>query len=158
MPTDGSITFYGTTIQGIATALWKSIYKACETFHRFKIEISDASEFAEISYQQIRWWKGVLLPALAKDTGDCEHVWETRLKLAVLPDEFQPEIVTVQGTSYTFIPSITTLSMKKLNTLITGSVDKLHEWGDNGEDEENRFAWVELPDAAKRKTKKESAK
>ena len=144
MPQDGSTTLYGTTIDGKACAVWPDVYKACEQFHRFKIEISDASEFAEISYQQIRWWKGILLPALAKDTGDCEHVWETRLKLAVLPDDFTPETVSISGKSYTFIPSITKLSMKKLNTLITGSVDKCHDWG---------FDWVELPDAAKRKSK-----
>ena len=87
--------------------------------------------------QQRKWWKGVLLPALQKDNGDSVESWETRLKLAVMPDEFQPIIVRVGNAVYTQIPSITKLSKKKMNELIEGSVAKLHEWD---------FAWVTLPD------------
>ncbi len=92
--------------------------------------------------RQRRWWKGVLLPALAKDTGDTITHWETRLKLAVLPDDFQPESVTVRKQTMVFIPSITKLSKKKMNLLIEGSVAQCHEWG---------FLWVTLPDSELRK-------
>ena len=88
--------------------------------------------------QQRKWWKGILLPALAKDTGDTVSVWETRLKLAVMPDEFVPATVTIADKDYTFIPSITKLSMKKLNELIEGSVGYLKDKG---------FDWVDLPDS-----------
>lgn len=105
------------------------------------ITVETWTEDREISNQQIRWWKGVLLPALAKDSGDSMDVWETRLKLAVMPDEFQPKISIIDGKRYTFVPSIKKLSMKKLNTLIEGAVSKCHEW---------EFDWVTLPDEAKR--------
>jgi hypothetical protein len=90
-----------------------------------------------ISYQQIRWFKGVLLPALSKDSGDSISWWETTLKLAVMPDEFAPKVVDIKGTKYSMIPSITKLSVKKMNQLIEGSVAYCHEIG---------LTWVVLPD------------
>lgn len=90
-----------------------------------------------ISYQQIKWWKGVLLPALSKDSGDSVEYWETKLKLAVLPDEFAPQTVAVGNKEYQIIPSITSLSKKKMNQLIEGSVAKCHELD---------LLWVTLPD------------
>lgn len=95
-----------------------------------------------ITDQQRKWWKGVFLPALAQDTGETITVWETRLKLAVLPDEFQPETVTIENQTMTFIPSITKLSKRKMNFLIEGSVAQCHDWG---------FLWVTLPDSDLRK-------
>jgi hypothetical protein len=55
MPTDGSITLYGTTIDGKACAIWRDVYKACETFRRFKIEISDRDS-ETTSIQQMAYW------------------------------------------------------------------------------------------------------
>ena len=90
-----------------------------------------------ITHQQIAWWKGVLLPALAKDSGDSIGYWETKLKLAVLPDDFAPYYVPLGKQVFPIIPSIKILSKKKMGILIEGSVDKCHEWG---------FIWVTLPD------------
>ncbi len=90
-----------------------------------------------ITDRQRAWFKGVLLPALAKDTGDSVGYWETRLKLAVLPDDFQPFYVPMGKQIFPVIPSITKLSKKKMNMLIEGSVEQCHEWG---------FLWVTLPD------------
>ena len=92
--------------------------------------------------RQRKWWKGILLPALAKDSGDSVGYWETKLKLAVLPDEFAPYYVPMGKQIFPIIPSITRLSKKKMNMLIEGSVDKCHEWG---------FLWVTLPDKELRK-------
>jgi hypothetical protein len=91
-----------------------------------------------ISYQQIKWWKGILLPALSKDSGDSIDWWETTLKMEVMPDEFEPKIIIVKGKEHTLVPSITKLSIKKMNQLIEGSVAKCHEWGK---------VWVTLPDS-----------
>ena len=80
---------------------------------------------------------GFLLPALAKDSGESETVWETRLKLAVLPDKFQPVTVAVGQSVFASVPSITNLSKRQMSQLIDGSIDQLHEWG---------LAWVTGPD------------
>jgi len=92
--------------------------------------------------QQRKWWKGILLPALAEDSGDSVSYWETKLKLAVLPDEFQPYYVSIGKQVFSIIPSITKLSKRKMNILIEGSVAQCHEWG---------LAWVALPDVELRK-------
>ena len=89
-----------------------------------------------ITNQQIAWWKGILLPALAKDSGDSVGYWETKLKLAVLPDDFAPYYIPLGKQVFPIIPSITILSKKKMNILIEGSVEKCWEWG---------FKWVTLP-------------
>ena len=91
-----------------------------------------------ITGQQIAWWKGILLPALAKDSGDTVGYWETKLKLAVLPDDFVPFYIPLGKQIFPIIPSITILSKKKMNILIEGSVDKCHEW---------EILWVTLPDS-----------
>ena len=82
-----------------------------------------------ITGQQIAWWKGILLPALAKDSGNSVGYWETKLKTEVLPDEFAPYYVPLGRQVFPIIPSITILSKKKMNILIEGSVEKCHEWG-----------------------------
>ena len=104
------------------------------------IEILDPDEF--ITAQQRKWWKGVLLKALSKDTGESISVWEVRLKLAVMPDEFQPTAVTVHGKPYLHVPSVNILTVKKMNQLIEGAVDYLRSIG---------FDWVTLPDSELRK-------
>ena len=95
-----------------------------------------------ISSQQIKWFKGVLLPALSKDTGDSIEYWETLLKTSVMPDEFMPFYVPIGKQVFPIIPSINTLSIKKMNQLIEGSVAKCHELG---------LMWVTLPDSSLRK-------
>lgn len=107
-----------------------------------------------ITEQQRRWFKGVLLPALAEDTGDSVGYWETKLKLAVLPDDFQPFYVPIGKQVFPVIPSITILSMKKMNLLIEGSVKHLREGVDEKENSlyGDRFQWVTLPDKELRKT------
>jgi hypothetical protein len=90
-----------------------------------------------LGLQQIRWWKGVLLPALSKDTGDSVEYWETTLKLAVMPDEFTPFYVPIGKQIFPVIPSITKLSKTKMNQMIEGAVAKCHEYG---------LTWVTLPD------------
>ena len=95
-----------------------------------------------ISYQQIKWWKGVLLPALAKDSGDSVEYWETLLKLTVMPDDFTPYYVPIKKQVFPVIPSINKLSVKKMNQLIEGSVAKCYELG---------LTWVTLPDSELRK-------
>ena len=95
-----------------------------------------------ITSQQIAWWKGILLPALAEDSGDSVGYWETKLKTEVLPDDFAPYYVPLGRQVFPIVPSITILSKKKMNLLIEGSVDKCHEWG---------FLWVTLPDKERRK-------
>ncbi len=104
------------------------------------IQILSPSDY--ISARQRAWWKGILLPALRKDTGESVSVWETRLKLAVMPDEFQPTAVVVCGKPYLHVPSIKDLSVKKMNQLIEGAVDYLRSIG---------FDWVTLPDSELRK-------
>lgn len=95
-----------------------------------------------ISSQQIRWFKGVLLPALSKDSGDSVEYWETLLKTSVMPDEFIPFYVPMGKQIFPVIPSINKLSIKKMNQLIEGSVAKCHELG---------LTWVTLPDSDLRK-------
>lgn len=100
-----------------------------------------------LSVQQIRWWKGVLLPALSSQTGDTVLCWENRLKTAVMPDDFQPTTHVINGVNHATIPSISSLSMKKTNLLIEGTVEHLHDPKIYG----NQFTWVSLPDSELRK-------
>lgn len=97
--------------------------------------------------QQRKWWKGVLLPALARDTGDSVEYWENTLKLAVLPDDFRPCKISIGRKMYNSIPSITTLSKKKMSMLIEGSVAHLRDEEIYGD----QFLWVTLPDRELRK-------
>jgi hypothetical protein len=96
-----------------------------------------------ITARQRAWFKGILLPALAKDTGDSRIHWETKLKLAVLPDDFQPTPVAYGKQVIHIIPSIKTLGKRKMNQLIEGSVQHLRESPEYGD----KFQWVTLPDS-----------
>jgi hypothetical protein len=95
-----------------------------------------------ISYQQIKWWKGVLLPALSEN-GESVFTWETRLKIAIMPDEFKPEIIVVNNKECVMIPSIRDLGIKKMNQLIEGSVTYCQNI--------LGLDWVKLPDINLRK-------
>lgn len=135
--------FKGKTIDDKPAADWPGIQKACAQHERFVIEVRDWDDERELSMQQIRWFKGILLPSLSKDNGDSIECWETTLKLAVMPDEFAPLSVKIGGHTIYYVPSITKLSVKQMSQLIEGSVAKLHEWG---------FGWITLPDKELRKS------
>lgn len=124
-------------VNGEAITDWPAIHAEAAKHHRSMITVESYTEEKELTDQQRKWWKGVLLPALAKDTGYTVSFWEHKLKLAVMPEEFQPESVDINSVTFRYIPSIKDLSCKKTNQLIEGSVEKLHEWG---------FDWVTLPD------------
>jgi len=95
-----------------------------------------------ITDRQRAWFKGILLPALAKDTGDSEHYWEMRLKIAVLPDKFVAFYVSMGKQVFPVIPSITILGKKGMGKLIDGSVDHLRNEKIYGK----KFLWVTYPD------------
>lgn len=140
--------FVTNRVDGEAAGDWPLIQKEAAKHRRSQVTVEAFSEEREISLQQLRWWKGILLPALSKDNGDSISQWETRLKLATLPDEFQPETVMVNGLAMNYIPSVKKLSVKKTNILVEGSVDHLRDetiYGDH-------YHWVTLPDPLKRKT------
>ena len=134
--------FEGETIGDTPKADWPKVYAECAKHKHFGLRVMSEAEY--ITHKQIAWWKGILLPALAKDSGDSVGYWETKLKLAVLPDDFAPYYVPLGKQVFPIIPSITKLSIKKMNILIEGSVDKCHDWG---------FEWVTLPDKELRSKK-----
>jgi len=104
--------------------------------------IKTLSPLEYITAQQRAWFKGILLPALAKDTGDSVEYWETQLKLAVLPDDFRLTAIAHGKRVIHTIPSITILGKRKMNQLIEGSVQHLRECPEYGD----QFQWVTLPD------------
>ena len=111
-----------------------------------EVEVTGVSLIKGISLRQIRWWKGILLPALSKSNGDTIAQWEATLKLNVMPDEFKIEAIIVSGMAVNYIPSITKLSIIKTIELVEGSVAWLHDGTIHGDS----YLWVELPDSAKR--------
>ncbi len=136
--------FITNTIDGVAAVqdnTWEDVQVEAAKHHRSKVTVEDYSEAKEWSDQQRKWWKGILLSALADDTGDSETYWEAVLKLAVMPDEFPPITVVVDGKKVTYLPSITILGMTKMNQMVKGSVAHLR-------DEtiyHGKFLWVTEP-------------
>lgn len=100
-----------------------------------------------ITDQQRKWWKGVLLKHLSRDTGDSIHWWENRLKLAVMPDKFQPIYTGYGKQVFGYIPSITILSKNQMNQMIEGSIAELRDEEKYG----TQFIHYTLPDKTKRK-------
>ncbi len=128
-------------VPAIGDGKWQDVLDEAAKHRRSKITVEDYSEAKEWSDQQRKWWKGILLPALADDTGDSETYWEAVLKLAVMPDEFPPITVVVDGKDVTYLPSITILGMTKMNQMVKGSVAHLR-------DEtiyHDKFLWVTKP-------------
>ena len=121
---------------------WEDIQAEAAKHRRSRVDVTSYSEEAEWSDQQRKWWKGVLLPALEKHTGDSIAYWETKLKLAVLPDDFAPKTVVIGKKTYNYVPSVSSLSMKKMNLLMEGSVAHLRDEDIYGDE----FLWVTLPD------------
>ena len=133
--------YKGNTIDGQPSTQWPKIHEECAKYDRFIVEVKEYSENREISEQQIKWWKGILLPALAKDNGESVAQWETRLKLNVMPDEFDIQTVKVHGVPVSYIPSIKILSIKKSKLLVEGSVAHLRDETIYGD----LYQWVTLP-------------
>lgn len=137
-------TFITHNVEGEAAVeghTWAEIQAEAASNRRSRITIESLTEDAEWSEQQRKWWKGVLLPALASDTGDSVLYWETKLKLAILPEDFKPVNVVIEGVGYDYTPSVKHLSMKKMNILIEGSVDHLRDEAIYGD----QFSWITLP-------------
>lgn len=134
---------------------WESIKAAAAKNRRSKVTVEPYSEAADLSYKQIKFWKGYLLPALAKDTGDSIAYWENRLKIAVLPDVFEPITVVIDEETFHYLPSIAGISMKNMNLLMEGSVAHLRDEIEGQSLYGNHFHWVTLPDELKRKGAKD---
>lgn len=122
---------------------WQDLQTYAVQFPSALITVEKYSEAKRISLQQLRWWKGILLPALSQN-GETISQWETRLKLAVLPDDFNPQMVMVDRLAVNFIPSVSILSCVKASILVEGSVAHCRD--------ECGLQWVTLPDPLKRKT------
>ena len=109
-----------------------------------------------ITAGQRAWFKGILLPALSKHSGDSVDYWETRLKTQVMPEEFNCRYVAVGKEVWRIVPSISDLCMTKMNKLIEGSVFHLHDKDLEGQPVKKpiykgEYDWVTLPDPEKRK-------
>ena len=125
----------------VRDATWENIQCDAANHRRSRVTVESWSEDMDWSEQQRKWWKGVLLPALEKDTGDSVLYWESVLKLVVLPDDFQFQTITVCGKDISLLPSIKTLGMKKMNEMIKGSVAHLRDERIYGD----KFLWVTEP-------------
>jgi hypothetical protein len=137
-------TYITTTFEGHAAVndgKWQDILDEAAKHRRSKITVEDYSEAKEWSDQQRKWWKGILLPGLAEYTGDSIQYWESVLKLAVMPDEFQFITVKCDGTTFTYLPSITILGQKKMNEMAKGAVAHLRDESIYGD----KFLWVTEP-------------
>lgn len=142
--------FVTNKIEGVAAVQdgkWDDVHAEAAKHQRSRVTVENWSEAREWSDRQRKWWKGVLLPSLSKATGDSVAYWENKLKLNVMPDEYQPIITQVDNAVYVHLESITKLGAKKMNEMVEGSVAHLRDdqiYGDT-------FQWVTLPDKTKRK-------
>jgi len=123
------------------------------------IEVFEPEKY--ITHCQIAWWKGILLPALSKHSGDSTDWWESRLKVQVVPEHFARRYVAVGNEVCRIIPSISSLSHTKkgrttMTKLIKGSVLHLHDKDMEGQPVEKpiykgEYDWVTEPDSSLRK-------
>ena len=130
-------TFLTTTYNGEAAGDWAGMHAEAAKHKMARVSIEVYTEARDLSERQRAWWKGVLIPALTED-GNSKIWWENTLKMAVLPEDFQPILTTVGGIPFAHLPSITSLSCNKMNMLIEGSVAHLRDECDK--------QWVTLPD------------
>ena len=122
------------------------------------IEVLEPEKY--ITKQQIAWWKGILLPALSKHSGDSTDWWEAYLKVQVVPEHFACRYVAVGKEVCRIIPSISSLSHTKkgratMTKLIKGSVLHLHDQDMEGQPVKKpiykgEYDWVTEPDSTKR--------
>ena len=140
-------TFITKTIDGMVTSkvpdLYEKIKEEAAKHRRSKITVENWSEGKELSEGQRKFWKGILLPALSKDNGDSVLTWENKLKKEVMPEDFTTITEVIDGETFKYLPSITTLGMTKMNFLIVESVAYLRD--------ECHLDWVLLPDELKKK-------
>ena len=130
-----------------------------EVEHGGGIEVFEPEKY--ITHCQIAWWKGVLLPALSKHSGDSKDWWEARLKVHVVPEVFACRYVAVGNEVCRIIPSISSLSHTKkgratMTKLIKGSVLHLHDMDMEGQPIDKpiyngEYDWVTEPDSSKRR-------
>lgn len=139
---------YEDELPQVVNGSWSDIQHEAAKYRTSVVTVEKYSRAKTISLQMIRWFKGVLLPALSEDTGDSIAKWETMLKLNVDPDYFKPFVVTVNGMAVTILPSIKDMPMIHACELVESSVAHLHDKKIYGD----RFLWVSLPDELKRKT------
>ena len=141
--------FITTLIEGqpaVQDGKWDDVKAEAGKHRRSRVTVENWSEAREWSDRQRKWWKGVLLKKLSEATGDSKAYWENKLKLKVMPDEFQPIITQVDSAVYVHLESITKLGAKKMNEMVEGSVAHLRDeqiYGDV-------FHWVTLPDKSLR--------
>jgi hypothetical protein len=135
--------FYTTQIEGEAAGDWEGIQAEAGKHHRALVHVEACSESRQLSLQQIRWIKGILLPALAEN-GESVLVWENRLKVSIMPEKFIYACI-VDGVAYNCIHSITILNIKETNQFMEQAVELLRN-------PPYDFKWVTLPDKLKRKT------
>lgn len=141
-------TFITNQIEGQAAVVehtWDDIQAEAASHRRSRVIVESWSEEREWSDGQRKWWKGVLLPALAEHTDNSELYWENKLKLAVMPDDFTPQRTVIDVEEYWYLPSVSTLSMKKMNKLIVGSVAHLRDEDSDEIVYGDEFLWVTLP-------------
>ena len=91
-------------------------------YKRAAIIVTSISDTLRITYAQIKWIKGILLPGLSNQTGYSVGYWENELKLGVMPDVFQPITTTIDGQEHNHLGSITILSKTEANEFIEGTV------------------------------------
>lgn len=109
-------------------------------YSRAAIIVENLSGREDITYAQIKWFKGVLLAGLSP-TGDSVGYWEDFLKLKVMPDQFARIPITTKNGEFITLPSIKILSKAEMNELIVGSVAHLRDESIYGD----LFWWVTLP-------------
>ncbi len=82
---------YGQTIQGKAAANWPVLYKICEQFHRFKIEITDR-DLETTSDAMMRYWHAMPVKLFAEYSGFSTWQSEQILKSKCGRDIFVKEV------------------------------------------------------------------
>ncbi len=118
------------------------IHEEASKFKRAAIIVERADGLKCWTPQQRAWWKGILLPQLAENTGDSMGYWENELKLGVMPDEFHLMSSHIDGRNHRHVPSILILNRKQMREMIEGSVAYLRDEKRYG----TQFDWVTLPD------------
>jgi len=126
---------------------WRDMHAEASRYEMALITVESLSTLKEWSDYQRKWLKGVLLPALAADTGESVGYWEDLLKLRVMPDVFAWKPTRLRSGIHKHLQSIKILSMTQMNEFILGSVAHLRDETIYGD----KFQWVQLPNPNLRK-------
>ena len=111
----------------LVSAKREEIFAAAGQYKQAAIIVENLSGREDITYAQIKWWKGILLAKLAFITGYSVGYWENELKLGVMPDQFQPITTTIDGYEHDHLDSITILTRSEMREMIEGSIAYLHD-------------------------------